>query len=162
MALHGFSQSTVSILRINVVRRWQDDEVVSVRSRTAGVMRPLFAPHSGGWSPRGIERRTAAAGEVSLAHTTSRPQTVQGRGGGAGQQDGAHRLGIAGQGRHLSGAGLLTSLPQAQARDAASASMPTRQGGSALKNASRQCRAAQDSARRSPRSAPSAAPSWRA
>ena len=33
-----------------------------------------------------------AAGEVSVAHTTSRPQTVQGRGGGAGQQDGAHRL----------------------------------------------------------------------
>ena len=44
------------------------------------------------------------AGEVSLAHTASRPQTVQGRGGGACQQDGAHRLGVAGQGRHLSGA----------------------------------------------------------
>ena len=66
--------------------------------------RPLFAPRSGGWSPRRIETRAAAAGEVSLAHTTSRPQTVQGRGGGAGQQDGAHRLGVAGQGRHLSGA----------------------------------------------------------
>jgi hypothetical protein len=42
--------------------------------------RPLFAPHSGGWSPRRIETRAAAAGEVFLAHTTSRPQTVQGRG----------------------------------------------------------------------------------
>ena len=48
--------------------------------------------------------RTAEAGEVSLAHAASRPQTVQGRGGGACQQDGAHRLGVAGQGRHLSGA----------------------------------------------------------
>ena len=66
--------------------------------------RPLFATHSGGRSPCGIETRAAAAGEVSLAHTASRPQTVQGRGGGTCQQDGAHRLGVAGQGRHLSGA----------------------------------------------------------
>ena len=51
-----------------------------------------------------LKRARLPAGEVSLAHTTSRPQTVQGRGGGAGQQDGAHRLGVAGQGRHLSGA----------------------------------------------------------
>ena len=44
------------------------------------------------------------AGEVSLAHTTSRSQTVQSGRGGACQQDGAHRLGSTGQGRHLSGA----------------------------------------------------------
>ena len=66
--------------------------------------RSLFATHSGGRSLRGVAVRAPAAGEVSLAHTTSRPQTVQGRGGGACQQDGAHRLGVAGQGRHLSGA----------------------------------------------------------
>ena len=40
----------------------------------------------------------------SLAHAASRPQTVQGCGGGTCQQDGPHRLGIAGQGRPLSGA----------------------------------------------------------
>ena len=34
--------------------------------------------------------------------TSSRPQTVQGCGGGTCQQDGPHRLGVAGQGRHLS------------------------------------------------------------
>ena len=66
--------------------------------------RPISETHSGGWSPCGIETRAAAAGEVSLAHTAPRPQTVQGRSGGACQQDGAHRLGVAGQGRHLSGA----------------------------------------------------------
>ena len=65
--------------------------------------RSLFATHSGGRSPCGIETRAAAAGEVSLAHTASRPQTVQGRGSGTCQQDGAHRLGVAGQRRHLSG-----------------------------------------------------------
>ena len=57
------------------------------------------------WSEpmRCCETRAAAAGEVSLAHTASRPQTVQGRGGGACQQDGAHRLGVAGQGWHSIG-----------------------------------------------------------
>jgi signal transduction histidine kinase len=64
----------------------------------------LFAAHSGGRSVRGVALRTPASGEESLAHTTSRSQTVQGGGGGACQQDGAHRLGVAGQGRHLSGA----------------------------------------------------------
>ena len=66
--------------------------------------RPLFATHSGGRSPCSTETRPPAAGEVSLAHTASRPQTVQGRGGGTCQQDGAHRLGVAGQGWPLSGA----------------------------------------------------------
>jgi len=46
----------------------------------------------------------AEAREVSLAHTASHPQTVQGGSGGTCQQDGAHRLGVAGQGRQLSGA----------------------------------------------------------
>ena len=47
---------------------------------------------------RAISRR------ISLAHKASRTQTVQGGRGGACQQDGAHRLGVVGQGRHLSGA----------------------------------------------------------
>ena len=51
-----------------------------------------------------LKLREAEAGEVSLAHAASGPQAVQGRGGRACQQDGAHRLGVAGQGRHLSGA----------------------------------------------------------
>ena len=42
--------------------------------------------------------------KISLAHKASRTQTVQGGRGGACQQDGAHRLGVVGQGRHLSGA----------------------------------------------------------
>src|SRR5580704_4525071 len=37
-----------------------------------------------------------------MAHAASRSQTVQGCGGGAGQQDGAHGLGAAGSRRHLS------------------------------------------------------------
>ena len=59
---------------------------------------------SGGWRPRGIETRAATAREVSVANGASCSQTVQGRGGGPCQQDGAHRLGVAGQGRYLSGA----------------------------------------------------------
>jgi len=52
----------------------------------------------------GIEAGAPAAGEVSSAHTASRPQTVQSGRSGACQQDGAYRLGVAGQGRHLSSA----------------------------------------------------------
>ena len=66
--------------------------------------RPISETHPGGWCPCGIETGAAAAGEVSLADTASRPQTVQGGGGGTCQQDGARRLGTAGQGRHLSAA----------------------------------------------------------
>ena len=66
--------------------------------------RSLFATHSGGRSPCGIEAGAPAAGEVSSAHTASRPQTVQSGRSGACQQDGAYRLGVAGQGRHLSSA----------------------------------------------------------
>ena len=58
--------------------------------------RPISETHPGGRSPCGIETGPAAAGEVSLADTASRTQTVQGRGGGSCQQDGAHRLGIIG------------------------------------------------------------------
>ena len=39
-----------------------------------------------------------AAREISLAHSASRAATVQGHRGRAGQQDGADRLGVAGQG----------------------------------------------------------------
>ena len=66
--------------------------------------RSLFATHSGGRSSCGVEARATEAGEVSLAHAASRPQAVQGGCGGTCQQDGPHRLGIAGQGRPLSGA----------------------------------------------------------
>ena len=66
--------------------------------------RSLSATHSGGRSLCGVALRAPAAAEVSLVDTASRSQTVQGGGGGACQQDGPHRLGVAGQGRHLSGA----------------------------------------------------------
>ena len=66
--------------------------------------RSLFAAHPGGRCPCGVEARATKAGEVSLAHAATRPQTVQSRGDRAGQQDGSHRLGVAGQGRSISGA----------------------------------------------------------
>ena len=66
--------------------------------------RSLFATNSGGRSLGSVAIRAPQAGEISLAHKASRTQTVQGGRGGACQQDGAHRLGVVGQGRHLSGA----------------------------------------------------------
>ena len=66
--------------------------------------RSLFATHSGGRSLCGVALRAPAAAEVSLVDTAPLSQTVQSGGGGACQQDGTHRLGVAGQGRHLSGA----------------------------------------------------------
>ena len=66
--------------------------------------RSLLASHPGRWSLFRLAACAPAAGEVSLAHTASRPATVQGRCGCACQQDGAGRLGVAGQGRHLPGA----------------------------------------------------------
>ena len=51
-----------------------------------------------------VLRSAPEAGEISLAHAASRPPALQGRGGSARQQDGAHGLGVAGPGRHLSGA----------------------------------------------------------
>ena len=44
--------------------------------------RPISETHPGGWCPCGIETGAPAAGEVSVAHSTSRPQTVQGCSGG--------------------------------------------------------------------------------
>ena len=64
--------------------------------------RPISETHSGGGSPRGVEAGAPATREVSVAHAASCPQTVPCRGGGTRQQDGAHRLGVAGQRRHLS------------------------------------------------------------
>jgi hypothetical protein len=64
--------------------------------------RPISETHPGGRSPCGVEGGAPATREVSVAHAASRPQTVPGGGGGICQQDGAHRLGVAGQGRHLS------------------------------------------------------------
>ena len=55
-------------------------------------------------SPCGVEAGAPPTGEVSVGHTTSRTQTVQGRGCGGCQQDGARRLGVIGKGRQLSGA----------------------------------------------------------
>jgi transposase len=52
----------------------------------------------------GVEAGAPPTGKVSVDHTASRPQTVQGRGGGGRQQDGARRLGVIGQGWHLSSA----------------------------------------------------------
>ena len=48
--------------------------------------------------------RASSRRSIPGSHSFSPATTVQGRGGGACQQDGAHRLGVAGQGRHLSGA----------------------------------------------------------
>jgi hypothetical protein len=53
---------------------------------------------------RKVEAGAPPTGEVSVGHTTSRTQTVQGRGGGGRQQDGARCLGVVGRGRQLSGA----------------------------------------------------------
>ena len=47
--------------------------------------------------------RKAEPAETSLAHATLGAAAVQGRGGRAGQQNGAHGMGVAGQGRRLSG-----------------------------------------------------------
>ena len=79
--------------------RWQTEARADLEAR-----RSIPETHSGGRSPCDIEAGAPSAEEISLGHTTSRPQTVQGRGGGPCQQDGAHRLGIAGQGWQLSGA----------------------------------------------------------
>src|ERR1700719_2714194 len=64
--------------------------------------RPISETHSGGGSPCGVEAGAPPTGEVSVGHTTSRTQTVQGRGCGGCQQAGARRLGVIGKGRQLS------------------------------------------------------------
>ena len=56
-----------------------------------------------------------AAREISLAHSASRAATVQGHRGRAGQQDGADRLGVAGQGWDLPGAPTRGSLTRSSA-----------------------------------------------
>src|SRR3954467_8922412 len=53
---------------------------------------------------RCVAARPGESREVSLAHATPGAATLQGRGGGARQQDGAHGLGAAGPWWHLSGA----------------------------------------------------------
>ena len=79
--------------------RWQTETGADLETR-----RPISETHSGGRSPCGVEAGTPPTGEVSVGHTASRTQTVQGRGGGSRQQDGARRLGVVGQGRQLSSA----------------------------------------------------------
>ena len=66
--------------------------------------RSLLASHPGRWGLCRLAACAPAAGEVSLADTSSRPATVQSCCGGACQQDGADRLGVAGQGWDLPGA----------------------------------------------------------
>ncbi len=66
--------------------------------------RPLLAAHSRRRGDRRIAARPGESREVSLAHATPGAATLQGRGGGARQQDGAHGLGTAGPWWHLSGA----------------------------------------------------------
>ena len=63
--------------------------------------RPVSETHAGGRSPCGVEAGANRTREVSVAHAASRPQTLPSGGGCTCQQDGAHRLGVAGQGRHL-------------------------------------------------------------
>ena len=65
--------------------------------------RSLLASHPGRWSLFRFAACAPAAGEISLGNTASRPATVQGCCGRACQQDGAGRLGIAGQGWDLPG-----------------------------------------------------------
>ena len=57
----------------------------------------------------------ASSREISLAHSASRAATVQGHRGRAGQQDGADRLGVAGQGWDLPGAPTRGSLTRSSA-----------------------------------------------
>src|SRR5580658_10841583 len=56
-----------------------------------------------------VEACPGESREISLAHATPGAAAIQGRGGGAGQQDGAHCLGVDGPRRHLSGAGACRS-----------------------------------------------------
>ena len=62
--------------------RWQTETGADLETR-----RPISETHSGGRSPCGVEAGTPPTGEVSVGHTASRTQTVQGRGGGSCQQD---------------------------------------------------------------------------
>src|ERR1700738_924488 len=77
--------------------------------------RPISQAYSYCRSPFCLAARAPAAREVSLAHSASRSATVQGRRGRAGQQDGADRLGVAGQGWDLPGAPTRGSLTRSSA-----------------------------------------------
>src|SRR5271168_3496803 len=66
--------------------------------------RPLLAAHSRSRGDCRVAARPGESREISLAHATPGAATLQGRGGGARQQDGAHGVGAAGPRRHISGA----------------------------------------------------------
>ena len=66
--------------------------------------RPLLAAHSRRRGDCRVAARPGESREISLAHATPGAATLQGRGGGARQQNGAHGLGVDGPRRHLSGA----------------------------------------------------------
>ena len=89
---------------IGIVPRQDFDRRQTEARADLETRRPISETHSGGRSPCGVEAGAPPTGEVSVGHAASRPQTVQGRGGGGCQQDGARRLGVVGQGRQLSGA----------------------------------------------------------
>src|SRR5450759_826671 len=82
-----------------------------------GSIGSLLASHPGRWSPFRLAACAPAAGEVSLAHAASRPATVQGCCGRACQQDGADRLGFAGQGWNLPGASTRSSVRKSSAME---------------------------------------------
>ena len=79
--------------------RWQAEARTDLQ---AG--RSLLAAHSRRRGDRCVAARQGESREVSLAHATAGAATLQGRGGGARQQDGAHGLGAAGPWWHLSSA----------------------------------------------------------
>ena len=79
--------------------RWQTETWADLETG-----RSIFPSHSYCWCTFCLAACTPASGEVSVAHSASRAASVQGRRGRAGQQDGADRLGFAGQGRDLPGA----------------------------------------------------------
>src|SRR6266478_5186081 len=68
------------------------------------VLAAQLEAHSRRRGDRRIAARPGESREVSLAHATPGAATLQGRSGGARQQDGAHGLGTAGPWWHLSGA----------------------------------------------------------
>ena len=80
--LKVFRSSRDFAARIGLLPRQDFDRRQAKARADLEAGRSLFASHSGGRSPCGIETRATAAAEVSPAHTAPRPQTVQDRGGG--------------------------------------------------------------------------------
>src|SRR5664279_4809040 len=90
----------------DVLIRQRTQIINSLRAHLAELQagRPLLAADSRRRGDCGAAACPGEPWEISLAHATPGAATLQGRGGGARQQNGAHRLGIDGPRRHLSGA----------------------------------------------------------